>query len=75
MTTHAAAKPAPAAPVAMSRRRKAAIIVRLLLSEGAKLPLDQLPGAVQADLTTEMGAMRYIDADTLRNVVGEFTVH
>ena len=59
-------------PAALTRRRKAAIIVRLLLSEGADLPLNMLPPGVQTTLTREMGAMRYIDADTLRAVVGEF---
>lgn len=61
---------APRAP--LNRRRKAAIIVRLLLNEGLKLPLDRLPGPLQADLTSEIGSMRYIDADTVKSVVGEF---
>ncbi|MGB8622469.1 MAG: flagellar motor switch protein FliG, partial [Paracoccaceae bacterium] len=61
---------APAAP--MSRRRKAAIIVRLLLSEGASLPLGNLPEPMQKTLTAEIGAMRYVDGDTLREVVDEF---
>lgn len=56
----------------MSRRRKAAIIVRLLLSEGASLPLGALPDDLQTALTAEIGAMRYIDGDTLRAVVAEF---
>ncbi len=56
----------------LSRRRKAAIIVRLLLSEGAELPLGALPGHLQSALTEEIGAMRYIDGGTLRAVVGEF---
>ncbi len=60
----------PRAPI--SRRRKAAIIVRLLLSEGADLPISALPGDMQAALTAEIGAMRYIDATTLRSVVAEF---
>ncbi|WP_245848344.1 flagellar motor switch protein FliG [Actibacterium ureilyticum] len=65
-TAPAAQKPA------LNRRRKAAIIVRLLLNEGMKLPLDRLPGALQADLTSEIGSMRYIDAETVTAVVGEF---
>ncbi|SMX42216.1 flagellar motor switch protein FliG [Actibacterium lipolyticum] len=64
--------PMPAATPHISRKRKAAIIVRLLLSEGAKLPLDVLPARLQADLTAEIGAMRYIDGATLRVVVTEF---
>ncbi|MCV2880920.1 flagellar motor switch protein FliG [Actibacterium sp. XHP0104] len=55
-----------------SRRRKAAIIVRLLLGEGASLPLGDMPEDMQAALTAEIGAMRYIDGDTLRAVVAEF---
>ncbi|MHC0053143.1 flagellar motor switch protein FliG [Actibacterium sp. D379-3] len=66
----------PAAPLParapFSRRRKAAIIVRLLLSEGASLPLGDLPEDIQTALTAEIGAMRYIDGDTLRAVVAEF---
>lgn len=57
---------------ALNRRRKAAIIVRLLLNEGLNLPLDRLPGSLQADLTSEIGSMRYIDAETVKSVVGEF---
>ena len=68
---HTPAPPAPP-PVIFSRRRKAAIIVRLLLSEGASLPLDTLPDDLQAALTAEIAAMRYIDGETLRAVVGEF---
>ncbi len=60
------------APLAISQRRKAAIIVRLLVSEGAKLPLDTLPGPLQTALTSEIGSMRYIDSETLRAVISEF---
>lgn len=59
-------------PAPLSRRRKAAIIVRLLLAEGAALPLDHLPDDIQSALTEEIGALRYIDRETLRNVVAEF---
>lgn len=59
-------------PVRFSRRRKAAIIVRLLLGEGASLPLGDLPEDMQTALTAEIGAMRYIDGDSLRAVVAEF---
>lgn len=67
-----AASPQASARPGISRRRKAAIIVRLLLSEGTALPLDTLPPDMQTALTEEIGAMRYIDAETLRQVVGEF---
>ena len=71
--------PAPAAPVSAShgarqltRRQKAAIVVRILLAEGAKLSLARLPDALQTDLTEQMGALRLVGRDTLREVVSEF---
>ena len=57
---------------ALTRRQKAAIIVRLLLKEGARLRLDELPEAMQVELTHEMGALRMVDKATLNEVVGEF---
>lgn len=56
----------------LTRRQKAAIIVRLLLREGADLPLSELPEEMQAQLSQQMGEMRHIDRDTLTEVVGEF---
>lgn len=45
-------------PVAapLHRRHKAAIIVRFLLSEGADIPLTDLPEDLQQSLTQAMGA-------------------
>ncbi len=63
--------PRPAA-ARLSRRQKAAIIVRFLLNEGADVPLTQLPEPLQATLTTQMGTMRYVDRATLADVVAEF---
>lgn len=65
---------APASPPAatLSRRAKAAIVVRMMLDAGVPLPLDQLPVTVQSDLTTELGGLRYVDGGTLREVAGEF---
>ncbi|MBN2905909.1 MAG: flagellar motor switch protein FliG [Rhodobacteraceae bacterium] len=57
---------------ALTRRRKAAIIVRLLLGEGVTLPLGQLPAPLQAGLADDIAAMRYIDGATLHAVVTEF---
>src|SRR6056297_4330570 len=57
----------------LSRRQKAAIIVRFLLNEGADISLTDLPEPLQESLTTQMGAMRYVDRDTLVAVVGEFS--
>lgn len=66
--------PARAASVAarLTRRQKAAIVVRFLLNEGADVPLTDLPDALQESLTTQMGTMRYVDRSTLADVVAEF---
>ncbi len=53
-------------------REKAAIIVRLLLAEGTRLPLSSLPDHLQAALAEQMGQMRLIDRATLAAVVDEF---
>ncbi len=47
-------------------------MVRLLLAEGATLPLDALPEPLQAELTTQMSQMRYVDRFTLQQVIEEF---
>lgn len=60
-----------AVPV-LSGRQKAAVIVRLLLSEGASLPLSALPDHLQAALTEQMGRMRAVDRETLQQTVIEF---
>lgn len=56
----------------LSRRAKAAIVVRLLLNEGADIPLEELPEELQAHLTKAMGSMRVVDRDTLQSVITEF---
>ncbi len=56
----------------LSRRQKAAIIVRLLLAEGVKLPLSHLPEALQSELAQQMATMRFVDRATLKAVVDEF---
>lgn len=48
------------------------MIVQLLVHEGVKVPLDNLPDDLQELLTTEIGAMRTVDRDTLGAVVAEF---
>ncbi|MDJ0824387.1 MAG: FliG C-terminal domain-containing protein [Rhodobacter sp.] len=71
---------APAAPApvtgpggaTLSRRQKAAIVVRLLRAEGLELSLADLPETLQVALTQDMSAMRYIDRATLDAVVREF---
>ncbi len=57
---------------ALKGRQKAAIIVRLLLADGAQLPLSSLPEHLQAALTEQMGSMRLVDRETMRAVVAEF---
>ncbi len=64
--------PAPSKPSNLNRKAKAAIVVRLLLNEGADIPLEDLPEDLQAQLTKQMGAMRLIDRTTLSSVVSEF---
>lgn len=56
----------------LTRRQKAAIIVRFLLNEGADVRLSDLPDALQGTLTAQMGSMRYVDRSTLISVVNEF---
>ena len=57
---------------AITRRRKAAMVVQLLLSDGQSLPLSRLPEELQLHLTRELGALRVIDRDTLNAVAEEF---
>lgn len=60
------------APARLSRRQKAAIIVRLLASQGLKLPLAELSDDHQTSLAEQIAEMRLIDRDTLHEVVEEF---
>ena len=65
----------PAAPPVireLNQAQKAAVIVRLLLSEGYDLPLEELPDHMQAQLTTIMGDIGLVDRATLSAVVDEF---
>lgn len=63
---------AKSAAARLTRRQKAAIVVRFLLREGTEVPLADLPDPLQEALTTQMGAMRYVDRATLADVVAEF---
>ncbi len=56
----------------LTRRQKAAIIVRLLRSEGIELSLTDMPETLQVNLTREMGGLKLIDRATLKAVVEEF---
>lgn len=66
------AQPFDAGPSALTRRQKAAVIVRLLLAQGEQVPLDALSEEHQTGLTEAMGRMRAISRTTLRAVVEEF---
>ncbi|NHF71627.1 flagellar motor switch protein FliG [Paracoccus xiamenensis] len=57
---------------ALTPRQKAAVIVRLLLSDGEKLSLEALPAAAQAALAHEMALMGMVDRRTRDQVVEEF---
>lgn len=59
-------------PRRLSGPEKAAIVVRLLLNEGADLPLEELPEDLQARLTQQMARMGLIDRVTLSAVAAEF---
>lgn len=58
--------------VQLSKRQKAAILVRLLRTEGMDLSLTAMPDDMQVDLTLEMGKLRFISRETLKSVIDEF---
>lgn len=60
------------APPGLSRRQKAAVIVRLLSSEGLKLSLSELSEDDQTELAAQIAEMKLVDRNTLREVVEEF---
>lgn len=72
LTSLAQITPATPGPAALTRRQKAAIIIRLALSHGADVSLQDLPDDLQIDLTRILGDMRPITRDTLAEVVEEF---
>ena len=63
----------PKPDLTLSRKAKAAIVVRLMLNNGADIPVEDLPEDLQFKLTQQMGEMRVVDRDTLAHVVAEFT--
>lgn len=56
----------------LSQQQKAAVIVGLLLSEGASVPLNRLPVPMQEALAHQIGQMRPVNRGTLDAVVDEF---
>lgn len=59
-------------PAPLSRKRKAAMVMQLLLVEGQKLSVANLPEDLQLTLTRELAALRLIDRATLDAVAEEF---
>lgn len=62
-----------ASATGLSRRAKAAIVVRCMLNEGAEIALEDLSEDLQATLTHQMGAMRLVDKSVVDSVIEEFT--
>lgn len=59
-------------PARLSKKAKAAIIVKLLASQEVKLPLATFPEEMQVELAHQLTDLRYIDKTTLTSVVEEF---
>ena len=64
--------PAPTSLSHLTRRRKAALVVQLLISDGNKLALSAMPESIQAELAQELGEIRLVDRDTVNAVAEEF---
>ena len=62
----------PKPDLTLSRKAKAAIVVRMLLTNGAGITLEDLPEDLQATLTQQMGKMRVVNCDTVTHVIAEF---
>ena len=60
------------ATAALTPRQKAAVVVRLMLADGADMDLSSLPPDLQALLAQEMSGMEVVDRDTCNAVVTEF---
>lgn len=71
-TSAAPGRSAAVSRAGLSRRQKAAVIVRLLIAQGEQVPVAALSDDHQAELTAAMGSMRPVDRATLRMVVEEF---
>ncbi|MEM1005780.1 MAG: FliG C-terminal domain-containing protein [Pseudomonadota bacterium] len=59
-------------PRSLSSLQKAAVVVRLLLNQGADIPLEDLPDDLQEKLTHQLGQMGLVDRATLDAVAREF---
>ncbi|MEE9426605.1 MAG: FliG C-terminal domain-containing protein [Paracoccaceae bacterium] len=56
----------------LNGQQKAAIIVRLLLSDGGNISLTDLPDSLQTNLVHQMAGLRHVDHATMIAVVEEF---
>lgn len=56
----------------LTRREKAAIVVRLMRAEGMDLSLEALPEDMQVSISESMTDMKYVTRVTLLAIVGEF---
>lgn len=56
----------------LTPRQKAAVVVRMMLADGADMDLSQLPPELQALLAQEMAGMDLVDRDTCHAVLTEF---
>lgn len=65
--------PASTSTMVLTRRRKAAMVVQMLIDDGAALSLGDLPETLQLALTDELGALRRVDKATVSAVAEEFT--
>lgn len=59
-------------PTKLSKKAKAAVIVKLLAAEEVKLPLSTFPEEMQVELAHQLTDLRHIDKETLTAVVEEF---
>lgn len=56
----------------LTSRQKAAVVVRMMLADGAEMDLSRLPRDLQAMLAQEMSGMDILDRDTCNAVLTEF---
>jgi flagellar motor switch protein FliG len=72
MTTDQLDKNRAAKQNAVTRRQKAAIIVRLALANGLKVRVADLPKTLQEELVRQMTSLRHVDHSTINAAVSEF---
>lgn len=60
-------------PHTLTRTQKAAVVVHLLLSEGADPGIADLPEDIQRRLVKALASLKFVDQTTLAEVVMEFT--